>query len=87
MKKKKPLNRLYGDFIYDKSLMKLSQDDLADATNISLREAFSYMESLKAKTYFLVKNGEASRSELRKLHQFADKLEQMINDFKYGFLK
>lgn len=86
-KSKKKLSYMYGNFIYSKPSMKKSQDNLIDQANISLRKSFSDMENLVAKTYFLVENGEASRSELRKLYNFASKLEQMINDFKYSMMR
>lgn len=79
---KKKLNQMYGDFIYSKSSMKKSYDELINRANVSLRKSFSDMEDLVAKTYFLVENGEASRSELRKLYSLASKLERIINDFK-----
>jgi len=78
---------MYGDFIYNAPSMKKSQNALISRANISLREAYSDMENLLAKTYFLAENGEASRTELKKIFSYAAKLSAMIGDFKYSLLR
>lgn len=78
---------MYGDFIYNTDAMKKSQDALSSKTNISLRAALSDMENLLAKTYFLVENGEASRSELRKIYNYSGKLLSLLDDFKYNIMR
>jgi len=85
--KKKSLRQMYGDFIYHEPSMKKSQDALISRANSSLREAYSDMENLLAKTFFLAENGEISRAELKKIFTYANKLSVMIGDFKSSLLR
>lgn len=86
-KKLKNINLMYGDFIYSPLAMKKSQNVLMNDANCSLRKAFSDMENLLAKTFLLVSENESSRSELRKIHSLASKLESMIDYFKYDVIR
>ena len=85
--RKKSLHQMYGDFIYHEPSMKKSQDALISDANASLREAYSDMENLLAKTYFMAENGLTLRSELKKIYSYAGKLSVMIEDFKYSLLR
>lgn len=86
-RKQKSMEQLYGDFLYNqKRLTRYSQDDLISDANQSLRTAYSDMGDALAKTFFLAKNGEASRSEVKKLSSYYEKLFSLINDFKYSFM-
>lgn len=86
-KKQRPLWKITGDIIYSAPAMKKSQNTLIDNFNMSLRKTYSDISDLVAKTYMLVENGEATRSELIKLSSLEKKLFDMVDDFKYSFMR
>lgn len=85
--KKKNINQLYLDFFFSKRNNKLSQDKLIDKANLSLRKAFSDIESLLAKTYFLTKENNVSRAELRNIYNLRNKLATILDNFKYKIMR